>query len=659
LKQTGTKLETEKESHQTSPSDIHSNEHGDNDEETLDISPIHLMDEHRHSYPADTTNDPLPVSSDSAAVASVTMTTIEEIVISHQVQMQTERDSSIEEIQKTPKQKMRPVELEYGAEVDPRTQAMLDEDDFAPTGKMNNMDNYDGNIKDRNKKSLVLDGSIPVDRKIFRRIKGSADNNNLDDDDEFRTELVHKEATFELPMEVTEDGLKLSQTVADLSMITTIPPSRLDGRVSGILEGRSSLGNQSNTASGSAALEFKSSRHSRLTLGMTRGCEAHHPLITIGGRLIHHGTSVGVIFYHNAKFLHQMMLEHSLWSLSFRHCFPNSKWTLSSQLSRRKDLSFSLANDSKLSGLIGWNLLKPKRFHARIDARPKLTQYRKAHIYCQWKASSGPSVWNFGVSLVQSLHSEIATIGLGWRLFSARGLEWVISWSRGNAIFHIPILVSKSMAPSVTIGQTVYFSVISYMIQDYIAESWGWIGNSNGDDEDNTIDTSIALRTQNLAKARQDAAIQKELMARQARRKTKEEKEKNGLIIKEAVYKIENCEEWDVTVPLQFWVSSSTLTLSARSKSELLGFYDIAASLKNSRAVSSGNAINNSKSPRSLRRFPSWSDVWRDLLDWAPKGLLPKKPFRYSPTLTVHYEFQGKSYEITVKDREELRLPQI
>jgi hypothetical protein len=431
--------------------------------------------------------DSIVEKTDSDVVEPETTRMIEEKPKIQCSQIEVQSNSDNETKQQQPQQKLQQAVLEYGAEVDPRTQAMLAEDDFIPAGNNGEDDiNISDFTQDRNKKKLVLENSIPVNRKTIRRVKGSS-KKNLDDEDDSGPEIVYKEATFELPVEVGEDGLILSPDTADLSMITTIPPSRLGGRVSGRLEGKSSLGNKSNTAFGSASLEYEVSKRSRLTLGMIRGCEPHHPLITIGGRLLRHGSSVGVTFYHNAFFLHQMMLEHSLWSLSFRHCFPNSKWCLSSQLSRRQDLSLSVNNGNKLSGLIGWNLLKPKQFHARVDVRPRITEYRRVHLYCQWQASSGPSVWNFGVSLVQNLHSQMATFGLGWRLFSTRGLEWVISWSRGNATIRIPIVVSKGLAANATIGHSLYFSMVSYFIQEYIAEVWGWIGKGESSSKSDKI----------------------------------------------------------------------------------------------------------------------------------------------------------------------------
>ena len=193
------------------------------------------------------------------------------------------------------------------------------------------------------------------------------------------------------------------------------------------------------------------------------------------------------------------------------------------------------------------------------------------------------------------------------------------------------------------------------MIQEYIAEVWGWVGNSEeANDESAENDRLLAIRAEYLTKARKDAAVQKELMSRQAKRKAKDEKQRDGLIITKAVYQIENVEEWDVTIPLQFWVSGSKLVLTEGPKSQLLGFYDITASVKNSRAISSARDPSQNKSPR---QFPSWRDICYDLLDWTSKDKSSKGSNVPPPTLSVWYEFKGRSYEITVKDRDELRLP--
>ena len=635
------------------------------DEEEV-VSPRALMDE--FCSPDDVAEENIDASSvlanptpEMKETTTTTATTQQQLKVqsqskTHDVELEEKAVNNIIEpaiiIQQPLIVQSHPTVQQYGAEIDPRTQAMVSEDDIM---KPSNSDNHDVSsgpgfnkfYTARKNNNLALN-SFP-NQKSRRSRKSS--NLNDDDEDESKIEFVHKAATFEIPVEVTNNGLKLSPKVADLTMITTIPPSRVGGRISGVLKATSSLG-ESNTASGSATIEYKSSKYSRLTLGMIRGFEPCYPLISVGGQILRYGSSFGITYYQNANnILHRFILDHSVWSLSFRHRFSDSKWCFSSQLSRRQDLSLSLTNN-KLSGLFGWNLLKPNKLHIRFDARPKLSEYRRAHLYCQWKSG----VWNFGISLVQSLHSQIATVGLGWRLFSTRGLEWVITWTRGNAVIRIPIVVSKGLAANATIGQTMYFSVISYIIQQYTAEMWGWIVIGDDNDVSDEADAPMAVvQAQNLTMARRDAAIQKELMARQASRKTKNEAERDGLIIKDAIYSIRNGDEWNVTIPLQFWVSNSTLKLPARRKSELLGFYDIVTSMKNNSTLS----VNSSN---RRRRKSSWSDVWNDLFDWTPKDVLLRRKAAAelpSPTLTVSYEFKNQSYQITVKDSEELRLPHL
>ena len=105
------------------------------------------------------------------------------------------------------------------------------------------------------------------------------------------------------------------------------------------------------------------------------------------------------------------------------------------------------------------NLQRPKDILVRIDARPKLSSHRRAHLYCQWKSGVG----QLGTSLVQSLHSSVATFGLGWRGAKSKGIEWVVSWSRGNATINIPISVSTKLTEA-SLGRTMYLSLISYYL---------------------------------------------------------------------------------------------------------------------------------------------------------------------------------------------------
>jgi hypothetical protein len=80
-------------------------------------------------------------------------------------------------------------------------------------------------------------------------------------------------------------------------------------------------------------------------------------------------------------------------------------------------------------------------------------------------------------------------------------------------------------------------------------------------------------------KARVEAIQQQQLMRRQSETSKKREMEKEegaGLVIEEAMYYLDAEESLDVTIPVQFWVIDSTLTIAGgKSKGNLLGFYHL------------------------------------------------------------------------------------
>lgn len=369
-----------------------------------------------------------------------------------------------------------------------RTRAMMAEDDIMPSRDSRAGERPSGvGLPERAKKGSLVVRSFSIPPVPQQRSKSAeADSKYSSNDDDIPREIVHKEASFELPLEVTGDGVKLSPKIADLNMSTTIPPSRLGGSWSGLLAGKSSFGNP-NTVCGSASLEYRVSRWIRLSMGFTRGFEVKQNLISLGSRLLRKGGStLGVTFYHQPSILENATKLHLWsWSMTFRHCFEQSKWALSSVLSRRRDVSLVLTNN-KLSARVGWKLQSAKQVLVRVDARPRLSEYRKAHLYCQWRSG----IWQFGASLVQSLHSRVATVGIGWRVYSTRGLEWVVSWNRGNATINIPITLSKHLT-NASAAEAMYLSLVSYFVQDCIAEMWGWIGEKAVEgDESGSVQTS-------------------------------------------------------------------------------------------------------------------------------------------------------------------------
>ena len=489
----------------------------------------------------------------------------------------------------------------------------------------------------------------------------------LDEEDLLHTHHRVQQATCEIPLQYTDaEGFRVLRD-AQVRMSTSLPPSRVDGRWSGSLQGQSTLmpsssstSAASSSASGSVRLDYRANSWSMGSLGMVRGHGSDYSLITLGGSLIQKGSAVGLTLYHPSSFVplqNLLSFGSDVFSFSFRHLFSKSRWIFESNVSRQQELSVALYN-SKLVSRLQWCLRNPEQFCCRVDAHPKITEDREAHVFGEWSTKAenigeGGGCWKVGVSLVQSLHSKMATVGLGVRLNSARGLEWIFSWNRGNASMQIPVIIVQGLQ-HVHPFQVLYFSMISTLIQEGIAEMWGWrsgqIQNYIESDEERDVAEREAA-TLSRVKARQEAELQASLMARQAKRKRRQEIEKEGLVILSAMYEVEGVDEkWDATIPLQFWVNKSSLTLPARTKGELLGFYELP-----------WQEPTNQPSERSASLRPWWKVLWDELLD-LPFSASSTEAHSHrrrgpSPTLTVRYEFQCKTYAITIQDEQGLILP--
>ena len=134
------------------------------------------------------------------------------------------------------------------------------------------------------------------------------------------------------------------------------------------------------------------------------------------------------------------------------------------------------------------------------------------------------------------------------------------------------------------------------------------------------------------------AMEQQTLMTRQAEARTKQERENNGLVILRAIYYVESgAVRFDVTTPLRFWVTDSSLVLAECPKNELLGFYDICAD---------GDALEDKEKADA----DSW---WHGF--WTVREFKPT--VRCNPRLFVEYQFAGIVYETTIDNDERLILP--
>jgi len=478
-------------------------------------------------------------------------------------------------------------------------------------------------------------------------------------------------ACFEIPIEYNSSDGKFSiGRAAEVSLCTTMAPSRVDGRVSGFIEGKATVGSSPTglgEAVGSVTFDYAMNQWSKLSMGMIRGHELFHPLITLGGSVMKHGSTLGITIYHNASFLHSMVLEHAMYSISFRHAFTKSRWVASSELSRRQELSLTVSNP-KIASTISLPLRRLQNTSAMLELRPTVSEDRFVHVIGKYRLDG---TWQIGASLVQSLHSSMATVGLGIRLVSTRGLEWILSWTRGQATVRIPVILSSTLSYS-HVGHALYFSMVSFLIQEGIAEIWGWKHPTTTSRQQSATNARSATSGQlptvgTVIKSQHDAKVQQDLMMRQAKKKLREETEKDGLIIHQAMYAIvvkggRTKTTWNVTIPLQFWVNHSSLTLPSTSKSQLLGFYDISYSSPDEGSEKEEEQTKEVPTrPTPLLTMEWWKNLVNELV-FCPIETQDGPNITSSlgptiPTLEVIYDYQGRRYELTIQDDEELILP--
>jgi len=175
------------------------------------------------------------------------------------------------------------------------------------------------------------------------------------------------------------------------------------------------------------------------------------------------------------------------------------------------------------------------------------------------------------------------------------------------------------------------------------------------------------------------ALDQQRLMTRQANSRMDAERKRNGLIIVKALYHVvdvvvENNDtdatsplvELDVTIPLQFWVSDSTLRLTSSSKRNLLGFYDLRKDLNGSPQgssksvpVTSVSLPGDTMTPNLIVQLREWlTGFWRPACD----ARIPVKEDEdgddhYRLRLQVDYTYGGITHQIVIDDEDELILP--
>lgn len=274
---------------------------------------------------------------------------------------------------------------------------------------------------------------------------------------------------------------------------------------------------------------------------------------------------------------------------------------------------------------LGWSLRKPV---VSVAVHPKLSSRRRLSVSAQVR---GKGSWQLGFVLTQTLQSA-AQIGVGVWHASTKGITWILSFTHGDLIVRIPVhLYSDPVVWNPVVY--AYMTFASKVLQDVVQAAFQL--DDKADFEKRQLQLQKAV--QDRQKSREDADQQQRLMKRQAASRVKQEEALTGLVILRAVYWIQDGETLDVTIPLQFWVSESSLTLPESSKAVLLGFCDI-------------NKAESTEKDKAADDSSWWSGFWT--LPNTKDASREK-----APKLTVKYDFGGQSYEITLLDDDGLSLP--
>jgi len=457
--------------------------------------------------------------------------------------------------------------------------------------------------------------SLYENNRTFSR---TPDNRARTTTPKYTTSEIRK-ASFECPLSYSsEDGLKMVKG-GRFSVLNTFC---LNERWNASFHGSSVIRGSTGYTSAQGDMSYRIGSLGNIRGGLIVG---EHKEVVIGGQTRYGKSQLSATISTRASQL-------SKWrsSLSASHVFGKGtvRTNVSLQPSRPTNylVSFASRTMHKWQVGLGWSLQRPL---LSLSLTPKLSARRLLHLSATWR---GKAMWHFGVDLTQTLESA-ARVGIGVWCYSSKGMCWVISWTDTELSLRIPITIGSTANPWFTSLQMLFVSILTHAISDMVGRLVSL--EQGGGEATKTKESSLQTKRKT---AQQGAIQQQALMKRQAESRRAQEEEKNGLIIQKAVYHIQGGDEFDVTVPLQFWVSDSFLELPESSKKNMFGFYDISIEQK-------------------VERESDVTSNWLAGFWESPKQAEGSSASRISPRLTIRYKFNGVAYKITIQDLESLTLP--
>ena len=502
------------------------------------------------------------------------------------------------------------------------------------------------------------------DRRLYVPLTGNSSSSKhrsrsrTDKATDSHQSYASQKALMEVPLVLSSDGLSMKRRTA-MSVRSRFP---IAGNWHGGLETSSIMRGRTGYSTGGGILSYHLGSNWRLGVGVSAGQGSHQ-----------------------ARMAGTWSTPKSQVTAALHRQFPTARLPLRSEL-WRMNVSATREIDARLSASAVFELkplekdgpgyrmhvgLQSKTVHQwnlrygwsnkltlpalSLSLRPRLpSPNRSLGLFASWRGGSW-SNWNVGGSLIQagSKNSPIKlSLGVEHGNLLSSGLVWLFTWIQGDFTLRIPIeLPSLQPGPkslwSMYPLQALYFSFLSRIIQDIVAELVDSVKEAH---KDGAVENEQQVSRE---KSKQEAMMQQEFMGRQAKLRIENERNiQNGLVIEKALYYVEGREEavWDVTIPLQFWVTDSRLVLPPSSKRNMLGFYDIADSDDDKEEV------NLSDGPKK--------DIAKSIISFL-KGLWVYEPNTKGsttsssnmPKLWVQYQHGSEFFEVEVFDDDELVLP--
>lgn len=282
-----------------------------------------------------------------------------------------------------------------------------------------------------------------------------------------------------------------------------------------------------------------------------------------------------------------------------------------------------------------------------------------------------------------------STFSIGVEHTGMSGLKWLIRYERPEGLtITVPIFVASFLSP-VYWQRVIWVSTMSFLLDETIEEL---MGSTPSDLEKRDSDalnshktTSIKIHTNekeqqwlNSSKAREEAERQLAIIAPVSKMKRRREESTNGLVIMKATYVSEfsssegaspSIKSLDVTHQLQFWVNGSRLYLPPKSKSVLLGFYELHSGCSKMPDLNrDGGGGDHLALYNVAHRLVCLMNSWLSLLgiggEDAPDdesnndgATIKGSTVDSTVTLTVRYKYNGCVYDISVRDCDALELP--